>query len=154
MQDRMLNERASTGLDSDAPCVSSSAARVTGPACRCVTCPLDAVFVPTVPRQRGAAAIAHAGLQPGQLFAPHRTVRRDGGLLPEQPAIQAHQDRSPHGCVTPEPLQSSWLRWPSPAQLFAQSLPLSIAFERQRPARDRDPDPNAPKSSSQVCLPR
>ena len=51
--------------------------------------------MPEVPRQRGAAATARAGLQPGNLPALHRTARGHGGLVADQPATQADQDRRP-----------------------------------------------------------
>jgi hypothetical protein len=63
--------------------------------------PLDATVMPEVPRQRGAAATARAGLQPGNLPALHRTVRGHGGLVIDQPATQADQDRG--ACRAPRP---------------------------------------------------
>jgi len=51
--------------------------------------------MPEVPRQRGAAATPRAGLQPGNLPALHRTARGHGGLVIDQPATQADQDRRP-----------------------------------------------------------
>ena len=56
---------------------------------------LDAAVMPEVPAQRGAAATARAGLQPGNLPALHRTARGHGGLVVDQPATQADQDRRP-----------------------------------------------------------
>ena len=49
--------------------------------------------MPAVPRQRGAAATARAGVQPGHLPALHRTARGHGGLVTNQPATEADQDR-------------------------------------------------------------
>jgi hypothetical protein len=49
--------------------------------------------MPEVPRQRGAAAVARTGLQPGHLPALHRAARGDGRLVADQPATQADQDR-------------------------------------------------------------
>ena len=49
--------------------------------------------MPAVPRQRGAAATARAGLKPGDLLALHRTARSHGRLVVDQPSAQADQDR-------------------------------------------------------------
>ena len=49
--------------------------------------------MPEVPRQRGPTATAFAGLQPGHLLALHRAARGDGGLVADQPATEADQDR-------------------------------------------------------------
>ena len=49
--------------------------------------------MPEVPRQRGAAATPRAGLQLGHLPALHRTARSHGGLVTDQPATEADQDR-------------------------------------------------------------
>ena len=51
--------------------------------------------MPEVPRQRGAAATARAGLQSGHLLALHRLARSHGRLVPHQPATQADQDWCP-----------------------------------------------------------
>ena len=63
--------------------------------------PLDATVMSEVPRQRGAAATTRAGLQPGNLPALHRTARGHGGLVIDEPASQADQDRS--ACRAPRP---------------------------------------------------
>jgi hypothetical protein len=60
---------------------------------RQVRLPLDAAVMPEVPRQRGAAATARAGLQPGHIPALHRIARGDGRLVVDQPATEADQDR-------------------------------------------------------------
>jgi hypothetical protein len=57
--------------------------------------PLDATVMPKVPRQRGAAATARAGIQPGNLPTLHRLARSHGRLVPHQPAAEADQDRRP-----------------------------------------------------------
>jgi len=51
--------------------------------------------MPEIPRQRGAAATARTGLQPGHLPALHRTARGHGGLVIDQPATETDQDRRP-----------------------------------------------------------
>ena len=76
---------------------------------------LDAAAVQTVPGQRGLAAAACAGLQPGHVPALHRTIRSDGRLVVDQPPAQADQDWRSRRAVTPAPSRSSWPRWRSPA---------------------------------------
>ena len=56
---------------------------------------LDAAVMPEVPRQRGAAATARVGLRFGNFLALHQVARGDGGLVIDQPATQADQDRRP-----------------------------------------------------------
>jgi hypothetical protein len=51
--------------------------------------------MPEVPRQRGAAAIARAGLQPGNLPALYRVARGNGPMVADQPATQTDQDWCP-----------------------------------------------------------
>ena len=57
--------------------------------------------MPSVPRQRGAAAVARVGLQPGHLPALHEAARGDGRLVVDQPATEADQDRGT--CRPPRP---------------------------------------------------
>jgi len=45
-----------------------------------------------VPRHRGQAATARAGLRPGRLPALHRPTRGHGRMVADQPAAQANQD--------------------------------------------------------------
>ncbi len=56
---------------------------------------LDPAVMQAVPRQRGPAATARAGLQPGHVPALHRPARGDGGLVVDEPTIEADQDRGP-----------------------------------------------------------
>lgn len=49
--------------------------------------------MPEVPLQQSAAATPRAGLQLGHLPALHRTARSHGGLVTDQPATEADQDR-------------------------------------------------------------
>ena len=57
--------------------------------------------LPEVPRQRGAAAVARAGLQFGHRPALHRVARGHGRLVPHQPATETDQDRG--ACRPPRP---------------------------------------------------
>jgi hypothetical protein len=66
-----------------------------------VRLPLDAAVMQAVPRQRGPAAAARAGLQPGNISALHRTARGDGRLVTDEPSAQADQDRGPRRAPRP-----------------------------------------------------
>jgi len=63
--------------------------------------PTSSNILPEVPRQRGAAATARAGLQSGHLPALHRVARGHGRLVPHQPAAEADQDRRPRRAPRP-----------------------------------------------------
>jgi len=50
--------------------------------------PLDTPVMQAIPQQRGPAATARAGLQPGHLPALRRAARGDGRLVADQPSAQ------------------------------------------------------------------
>ena len=94
---------------------------------------LDAAVMPEVPRKRGAASTARAGLQSSHIPALHRTARGHGRLVAHQTAIEADQDRRTRRSSRPRHHLSTG------------------RGGRHRPDGPRHPRRHSPSASASVC---